>query len=141
MASDAVVHLIDDDDGVRQAVAFLLTTSGFAVRVYESATLFLDALASVQPGCIVTDVRMPGMDGLALQRELKARGVSLPIIVITGHADVPLAVQARKAGAIDFIEKPFNDDTLLSAIQLAIDRHAKDFRRADEAATIKVRLD
>ena len=111
MASDAVVHLIDDDDGVRQAVAFLLTTSGFAVRVYESALVFLDALASVQPGCIVTDVRMPGMDGLALQRELKARGVGLPVIVITGHADVPLAVEAMKAGAVDFIEKPFNDET------------------------------
>jgi two-component system, LuxR family, response regulator FixJ len=99
MASDAVVHLIDDDDGVRRAVAFLLTTAGFAVRVYESAVAFLDALGSVQPGCIVTDVRMPGMDGLALQRELKARGVSLPVIVITGHADVPLAVQAMKSGA------------------------------------------
>jgi two-component system response regulator FixJ len=140
MASDAVVHLIDDDDGVRQAVAFLLTTAGFAVRVYESAVAFLDALGSVQPGCIVTDVRMPGMDGLALQRELTGRGVSLPVIVITGHADVPLAVQAMKAGAVDFIEKPFSDDTLLSAIQVAIDRHARDFRREDEAAGIKVRL-
>src|SRR5271168_3450584 len=141
MASDAVVHLIDDDDGVRQAVAFLLTTSGFAVRVYESALVFLEALASVQPGCIVTDVRMPGMDGLALQRELRARGVLLPVIVITGHADVPLAVQAMKAGAVDFIEKPFSDDTLLSAIQLALDRHAKDSRRDIEAAAIKARLD
>jgi two-component system response regulator FixJ len=124
MASDAVVHLIDDDDGVRQAVAFLLTTSGFAVRVYESANGFLEALASVQPGCIVTDVRMPGLDGLTLQRELKGRGCMLPVIVITGHADVPLAVEAMKAGAVDFIEKPFNDEALLSAIRVAIDRHA-----------------
>jgi len=140
MATDAVVHLIDDDEGVRQAVAFLLTTSGFAVRVYESAAAFLDALPSVQPGCVVTDVRMPGMDGLALQRELKTRGVSQPVIVITGHADVPLAVEAMKAGAVDFIEKPFNDDVLLSAIRVAIDRHGRDTRHSEEIAAIKAKL-
>ena len=141
MATDAVVHLIDDDEGVRQAVAFLLTTSGFAVRVYESAVAFLDALPSVQPGCVVTDVRMPGMDGLALQRELKARDIGLPVIVITGHGDVPLAVEAMKAGAVDFIEKPFNDDALLSAIRVAIARHGRDARRGDEIAAIKGKLD
>ncbi len=140
MATDAVVHLIDDDEAVRHAVAFLLATSGFAVRVYESASAFLDALPSVQPGCIVTDIRMPGMDGLALQRELKARDVTLPVIVITGHADVPLAVEAMKAGAVDFIEKPFADDTLLSAIRAAIDRHARDQRRDNEVTAIKARL-
>jgi two-component system response regulator FixJ len=140
MVSDAVVHLIDDDDAVRRAVAFLLTASGHAVRVYESATAFLAALPSVQPGCIVTDVRMPGLDGLALQRELKARAMSLPVIVITGHGDVPLAVEAMKAGAIDFIEKPFHDDTLLAAIRVAIDRHARDASRDDEVAAIKARL-
>jgi len=141
MARDAVVHLIDDDDGVRQAVAFLLTTSGFAVRVYESAVAFLDALPTLQPGCIVTDVRMPETDGLELQRQLKLRGVGLPVIVITGHADVPLAVEAMKAGAIDFIEKPFNDEKLLSAIRVAIDRHARDSRRDDEIAVIRAKLD
>jgi two-component system response regulator FixJ len=140
MATDAVVHLIDDDEGVRQAVAFLLATSGFAVRVYESATAFLDALPSVQPGCVVTDVRMPGIDGLALQRELKVRGVVLPVIVITGHGDVPLAVEAMKAGAVDFIEKPFNDESLLSAIRVAIDRHTQDARRGDEIFAIKEKL-
>ena len=140
MATDAVVHLIDDDEGVRQAVAFLLATSGFAVRVYESATAFLDALPSVQPGCVVTDVRMPGIDGLALQRELKVRGVVLPVIVITGHGDVPLAVEAMKAGAVDFIEKPFNDESLLSAIRVAIDRHTQDARRGDEIIAIKEKL-
>lgn len=140
MASDAVVHLIDDDDGVRQAVAFLLTTSGFAVRVYESAQAFLAALPSIQPGCIVTDVRMPGMDGLALQQELRIKGIRLPVIVITGHGDVPLAVEAMKAGAVDFIEKPFNDETLLSAIRVAIDRHARDAHRDAEIESINVRL-
>ncbi|HQT75807.1 MAG TPA: response regulator FixJ [Rhodopila sp.] len=141
MASNAVVHLIDDDEGVRQAVAFLLATSGFAVRVYDSANAFLTALPTVQSGCIVTDVRMPGMDGLALQRELKLLGVMLPVIVVTGHADVPLAVEAMKAGAIDFIEKPFNDESLLSAIRTAIDRHAADARRVEEVAAIRTRLD
>jgi two-component system, LuxR family, response regulator FixJ len=141
MARDAVVHLIDDDDGVRQAVAFLLTTSGFAVRVYESAPAFLGALPTVQPGCIVTDVRMPEMDGLELQRQLKLRGVGLPVIVITGHGDVPLAVEAMKAGAVDFIEKPFNDEKLLSAIRVAIDRHARDSHRDDEIVTIRSKLD
>ena len=92
MATSAVVHLIDDDDGVRQSLAFLLTTAGLAVRVYESAAAFLEALGTLQPGCIVTDVRMPGMDGLQLQRRLKTFGVHLPLIFITGHADVSLAV-------------------------------------------------
>ena len=140
MAADAVVHLIDDDEGVRQAVAFLLTTSGFAVRVYESAIAFLEALPSVQPGCIVTDVRMPGMDGLTLQRELKTRGIGLPVIVVTGHGDVPLAVEAMKEGAVDFIEKPFNDESLLSAIRVAIDRHARDSRHDSELSAIKARI-
>lgn len=141
MMSDAVIHLIDDDEGVRQAVAFLLTTAGFAVRVYDSAIAFLDALPTVQPGCIVTDVRMPGMDGLALQRALKPLGIGLPVIVITGHGDVPLAVEAMKAGAVDFIEKPFNDEMLLSAIRVAIGRHTRDARRDSEVAAIKARLD
>nr|WP_294504078.1 response regulator FixJ [uncultured Rhodopila sp.] len=141
MARDAVVHLIDDDDGVRRAVAFLLTTSGYAVRVYESAAAFLEALPTVQPGCIVTDVRMPEMDGLELQRQLTQRGIGLPVIVVTGHGDVPLAVEAMKAGAIDFIEKPFNDEKLLSAIRIAIDRHSRDASREDEIAAIRAKID
>ena len=92
MASNAVVHLIDDDEGVRQAVAFLLSSAGLAVRVHESALAFLDVLPTLQPGCIVSDVRMPGMDGLELQRRLKALGAKLPMIIMTGHADVTLAV-------------------------------------------------
>jgi two-component system, LuxR family, response regulator FixJ len=141
MVHDAVVHLIDDDDGVRQSLAFLLATSGFAVRVYESAIAFLDAAATLQPGCIITDVRMPGIDGLELQRQLKARGIGLPVIVMTGHGDVPLAVEAMKAGAVDFIEKPFGDETLLSAIRIAIDRQTRSARRDDEVATTQTRLD
>jgi two-component system, LuxR family, response regulator FixJ len=140
MALDPVVHLIEDDEGVRQGLAFLLTASGFAVRVYESAVAFLDALPSVQPGCVVTDVRMPGIDGLELQRQLNERRIGLPVIVMTGHGDVPLAVEAMKAGAIDFLEKPFNDEVLLKAIRTAVSRHAEDARRHDEAAAVAEKL-
>ena len=140
MAHDPVVHLIEDDEGVRQGLAFLLTASGFAVRVYESAVAFLEALPSVQPGCVVTDVRMPGIDGLELQRQLNEKRIGLPVIVMTGHGDVPLAVEAMKAGAIDFLEKPFNDEVLLSAIRTAVNRHAEDARRYDEAAAVAEKL-
>lgn len=140
MTSEAVVHLIDDDEGVRQSVAFLLATAGFAVRVYDSASAFLAALPTLQSGCIVTDIRMPGMDGLELQRQLRQRKVSLPVIVITGHADVPLAVEAMKAGAVDLIEKPFSDDALLGAIRTAIDRYAANTERNSELVTIRERM-
>jgi len=138
--SSAVVHLIDDDAGVRQSLAFLLTTAGLAVRVYASAMAFLEALDSLQPGCIISDVRMPGIDGLALQSRLKQLGVNLPMIIMTGHADVPLAVQVMKAGAIDFIEKPFDDELLLGAIRIALDHYGKTGLREIEAAQIKTRL-
>src|SRR6185436_12454381 len=96
--ADAVVHLIDDDEDVRRALSFLLGTAGFAVKVYESAVLFMDKYDSAVSGCIVTDVRMPDMDGLQLLRRLKERGVTLPIVIMTGHADVALAVEAMKIG-------------------------------------------
>jgi two-component system, LuxR family, response regulator FixJ len=140
MATSAVVHLIDDDDGVRQSLAFLLTTAGLAVRVYESGVAFLAALSTLQPGCIVSDVRMPEIDGLELQRRLKELGVRLPVIIITGHADVPLAVEAMKAGAIDFIEKPFDDELLLGAIRVALDRYDEIGHRETEVAQIQARL-
>ena len=140
MTSDAVVHLIDDDEGVRRALAFLLTASGFAVRVYDSAAAFLDALPTVQPGCVVTDVRMPGIDGLELQRQLKVRKCGLPVVIMTGHGDVPLAVATMKAGAIDFIEKPFNDDILLSAIKAALERSRSASRGNSEVAATLERL-
>ncbi|WP_040579864.1 response regulator FixJ [Methyloferula stellata] len=140
MASSAVVHLIDDDESVRQALAFLLTTAGHAVRVYESGTAFLDALATLQPGCIISDVRMPGIDGLELQRRLKGLDINLPFIIMTGHADVPLAVEAMKAGAIDFIEKPFDDELLLSAINTALARFSEAGHREAEIAQIQTKL-
>lgn len=140
MAADDVVHLIDDDDGVRQSVAFLLISAGFAVRTYDSAISFLASLGAVQPGCVVTDIRMPGMSGLELQRELGKRRIGRPVILMTGHADVPLAVEAMKAGAIDFIEKPFDDEVLIEAIKAAFAHYAQQEGQRDEAAAIAAKL-
>jgi two-component system response regulator FixJ len=126
MPKNGMVHVIDDDDAVRDSLALLLESAGYKFATYPSAPRFLEVLPSLSPnGCIITDVRMPGMDGLALQRTLVERGVTLPIIVITGHGDIPIAVQALKAGAADFIEKPFNDDTLLAAVLTALEANKK----------------
>lgn len=137
MPSSQIVHVIDDDVDVRQSLAFLLSTAGLAVRVHESAVAFLDALPTVQHGCIVTDVRMPGMDGLELQRRLREDGIGIPVIVMTGHGDVALAVEAMKAGAVDFIEKPFDDEVLLGAIRSALARSAE--TAADETYRTETR--
>jgi two-component system response regulator FixJ len=125
MANNAIVHLVDDDEDVRRALAFLLGTAGLAVRVYESANALLDKLDGPQSGCIVSDVRMPGIDGIQLLQHLKAKSVTVPVIIMTGHADVALAVGAMKAGAVDFIEKPFSDEVLLVAIEGALARQGK----------------
>ncbi|WP_395715000.1 response regulator FixJ [Reyranella sp.] len=140
MADSQVVHVIDDDADVRQSLAFLLSTAGLAVRVHDSAVAFLKVLEGVQGGCVVTDIRMPEIDGLELQRRLHTSGVKLPVIVMTGHGDVALAVEAMKAGAVDFIEKPFDDDVLLAAIRTALSRHAEDSERATRKAVIQDRL-
>ena len=134
MTDNAVIHLIDDDEDVRRALAFLLGTAGLAVRVYDSASAFLDKFQDTQSGCIVSDVRMPGIDGLELLRRLRDKGAAIPMIVMTGHADVPLAVEAMKRGAADFIEKPFADDVLLAAIAAALDRDGG-AAKADSAAS------
>ncbi len=141
MPSSQVVHVIDDDVDVRQSLAFLLSTAGLAVRVHESAVAFLAALPTVQDGCIVTDVRMPGMDGLELQRRLRENKIGLPVIVMTGHGDVALAVEAMKAGAVDFIEKPFDDEILLGAIRTALVRHAEAAENETRRTQIRARLD
>lgn len=140
MSGDPIVHLIDDDEDVRRALAFLLGTAGLAVRVYESAAAFLENLPPLQSGCIVSDVRMPKIDGLELQRRLKALGLNIPIIIMTGHADVSLAVEAMKSGAVDFIEKPFDDDRLICAVRDALGRVAKTDQRGTEMAQIEARL-
>jgi two-component system response regulator FixJ len=137
--SEAVVHVIDDDLAVRQSLAFLLASGGVAVRLHESATAFLENVGDAS-GCIVTDVRMPGIDGIELLRRLTARGLKLPVIVMTGHADVPLAVEAMRQGAIDFIEKPFDDELLLKAIREALARHEHEAERTAEAREVEGRV-
>ena len=122
MANEPIVHIIDDDETARQSLAFLLDCSGLAVRSYESAAEFLSAVPTMEHGCIITDVRMPGMSGVELIGRLRALAVADPVIVITGHADVPLAIQAMKAGVADFLEKPFSDDTILGAVRSALAR-------------------
>jgi two-component system response regulator FixJ len=128
-----VVHIVDDDEAVRRSVAVLLVSSGHTTQTYSSAEAFLSSQGSQQPGCVIVDIRMPGMDGLALQQELNRRRITLPLIVVTGHADVGLAVQAMKAGAVDFIEKPYSEDDLLRAVDEALTR-AKDARQQQAVA-------
>lgn len=117
-----LVHVVDDDPAIRDSVAFLLDTAGFEVRVYEAGTELLDRLAKPARGLVLTDIRMPGIDGLELLRRLRAAGQSLPVVVMTGHGDVPLAVEAMKLGACDFIEKPFDDEVLFRALHSALER-------------------
>ena len=140
MAGNDIVHVIDDDADVRQSLAFLLSTAGLAVRVHESGSAFLKILPEVQEGCIVTDVRMPGVDGIELQRRLADAGVKLPVIVMTGHGDIALAVEAMKAGAVDFIEKPFDDELLIAAIRTSLARRAGDRERNAQVAEVRGRM-
>jgi two-component system response regulator FixJ len=120
MTADRLVHVIDDDEAMRDSICFLLETYGFAVRAYDSAVAFLAAVPEGVDGCVVTDIRMPGMTGMELVDELRRRDAIAPVVMITGHGDVPLAVQAMKAGVADFIEKPFDDDALVRAIEAAL---------------------
>ena len=128
MPADKLVFIVDDDEAVRDSLELLLESAGHAVQVFEAAHDALEACRARPPACIVTDVRMPEMDGLEFQEKLTASGIRVPVIVMTGHADVPLAVRAMKAGAIDFIEKPFGDEVILASIDGAL-------RRKPQAAT------
>ena len=121
MTSEPMVHVVDDDPAMRDSLEFLFETAGLRARTYESGPALLAEAAALAPGCIVTDVRMPEMSGLELVRRLGEAGVTLPVIVMTGHADVPLAVEAMKAGVVDFIEKPFDDEIFLNAVRKALD--------------------
>jgi two-component system, LuxR family, response regulator FixJ len=140
MRSDDVVHVIDDDEAMRNSLAFLLRAAKVEVQTYESATIFLESLQKIKPGCIVTDVRMPGMSGIDLLKRLQQLSVVMPVIVITGHGDVPLAVEAMKGGAADFLEKPFDDDVLLAAIRVALNVQATDSERHASRTAIHNKL-
>jgi two-component system response regulator FixJ len=137
--SDLRVHIIDDDAAVRDALGFLLSTADVPCESYSTAADFLD-VAKHARGCVVTDVRMPGMDGLQLVRRLKDMGVTLPVIVMTGHGDVPLAVEAMKAGVVDFFEKPFDDEQLLEAVRRAMAESGQGEARESERSEIAARL-
>jgi two-component system, LuxR family, response regulator FixJ len=140
MTDSFVVHIVDDDEAVRQSLAFMLSTAGIPVRVYESATSFLAGLPMLQAGCLITDVRMPDMTGLELLQQLRGKGIKLPVIVITGHGDIPLAVEAMKCGALDFIEKPFAEESILRAVRAAQDRSKRVGPRSEEEAQVASRL-
>jgi two-component system response regulator FixJ len=118
--TELVIHIIDDDDAMRDSLDYLLDAASMITRTYASADAFLSQLDQLAPGCIVTDVRMPGMSGLELVRVLAERGVPHPVIVITAHGDIAMAVESMRAGAIDFLEKPFEDEALLRSIRLAL---------------------
>lgn len=117
------VYLVDDEAAVRRSVGFMLKTSGFDVETFESGEEFLKAAAHLEPGCVLLDVRLAGLDGLAVQQTLAERGIMLPVIIITGHGDVGLAVRAMKAGAVDFLEKPFEKSVVVAALEQAMRRN------------------
>ena len=138
--STPTVFVVDDDEAVCKSLVWLIGSVGLAVRAYENADAFLASWTEERPGCLVLDVRMPGMSGLELQDALARRGSSLPVIIITGHADVPMAVRALKAGAVDFIEKPFNDQVLLDRIQDAVKRSQAAFAEQARRALVQALL-
>jgi two-component system, LuxR family, response regulator FixJ len=135
-----VVHVVDDDAAIRDSLSFLLETAQLKPRAYETAVSLLDRVAELEPGCIVTDVRMPGMSGLELVVRLKELGVPHPVIVLTGHADVALAIEAMKAGVVEFLEKPFDDEALLKAVHAALAVGEGELGRRAERAEVERRV-
>lgn len=135
------IYVVDDDEGVRNSVRFLLKSVGLAARTFASAREFLDGYQPRQPGCVVLDVRMPGMSGLELQEQLNLRGAVIPVIFITGHGDIPMAVEAMQHGAFDFLQKPFRDQDLIDRIQRALDRDTRNRAALAQHDRIRGRFD
>ena len=137
MDGQRLVHIIDDEDSVRNSIGFMLRTTGYAVRLWSSGAAFLRELRGIEPGCILLDIRMPEIDGLQVQQQINERGAAMPVIVLTGHGDVAIAVKAMRGGAIDFLEKPFEADRLLGAIDKAFERmrESNGASRTDAART------
>ena len=140
MRTEPSIYIIDDDDAVRESLQFLLKTAGLRAQTFESAKLFFEVLPQITSGCVITDVRMPDITGIDLLTKVKQVNPDLPVIVITGHGDIALAVEAMKIGALDFLEKPFDDDHLLSAVQSALQRGADAARRQAQLAGIQDKL-
>ena len=139
-SEDRLVHLVDDDAGIRRSVGFMLKTSGHRVESYESGAELLQHAGKLGDGCVLLDIRMPGMDGLEVQQALQDKGVTLPVIIMTGHGDVALAVKAMKAGAVDFIEKPFEKDALLASLHEGYRRLSRKEATGERARDAEVRL-
>ncbi len=130
------IFLVDDDEAIRHSASFMLRHAGYAVKTYPDGVNFLDQVGDSDAGCILLDVRMPRMDGLEVQTQLKQRGINMPVVILTGHGDVPVAVEAMKGGAVDFLEKPYEKQALMTAIENAfarLDDQAADSRRSTEA--------
>lgn len=140
MSADRQVYLVDDDEAIRRSASFMLKTSGFLVESFASGVDFLKVARGLEPGCVLLDVRMSEIDGLAVQSEMKAHGIALPVIVMTGHGDVTVAVAAMKAGAVDFLEKPFEKVELLAAMDDGFARIEQTGHRAERAALAIIRL-
>jgi two-component system response regulator FixJ len=134
------VHVVDDDAAMRDSLRFLLKSAKLEVCTYESADAFLRALPEIGGGCVLTDVRMPGLSGIELLRRLKRSRIDLPVIIMTGHGDITLAVEAMKEGAVDFLEKPFDDEILLKTARFALDRYEKEAKKDAEKAEILAKL-
>jgi two-component system response regulator FixJ len=140
MPDEAIVHIVDDDAAMRDSISFLLASANLQSRRYDSARALLDRLPDIEAGCILSDIRMPGMSGLELVHELKRQRVAHPIIMLTGHADVALAVEAMKAGVVDFLEKPFVDETLLGAVRAALATGGNQAGRLRQIAEVAERI-
>lgn len=140
MSMMKTVHLVDDDEAIRHSASFMLRHAGYTVKTYEDGVAFLEHVTPQDNGCVLLDVRMPVMDGLAVQKEMANKGIAMPVIILTGHGDVPVAVEAMKSGAIDFLEKPYEKAALLSAIETGFaaleNRESRDRRQAEAAARL-----
>lgn len=140
MTEKRTIYLVDDEDSIRRSASFMLRTSGFDVRTFDSGVAFLKDVGRLEPGCVLLDVRMPHMDGIEVQAELNARGITMPVVVLTGHGDVGIAVAAMRGGAVDFIEKPFEREVLLEAIEAAFARLAQGALQNASANAAKTRI-
>jgi len=140
MHESQTVYIVDDDDAVRESLAVFLETAGFKIATFDSGNAFMDGLDAAGNGCLIIDVRMPGLGGLEIQQRLADRNATLPVIIITGHGDLPMAVKAMKAGAVDFIEKPFDAEALTQSVKNALKSSAENLQEANQTAEIEQRL-
>ena len=140
ISPEKLVHIVDDDESVRRSAAFMLRHAGYRVESYVSGVAFLKEAKSAERGCVLLDVRMPEMDGLEVQQEMVRRGIDMPVVILTGHGDVGVAVKAMRAGAVNFIEKPYEKEALLGAIEEAYGRLDRNHDRDIKAGEAKVRL-